>query len=277
MDVVRSIAGIRERVGAWHRADERVALIPTMGALHEGHMSLVRMGQERAERSVVSIFVNPTQFAPNEDFTTYPRTEERDLAMLKAANVDLVFAPTVTEMYGDQPRTKVEVQGLSQILEGQFRPQFFIGVATVVAKLLIQVMPDVAIFGEKDYQQLCVIRAMARDLNLPVEILGGETIRESDGLAMSSRNTYLSNAERALAPKLYSEIMTVARRVTAGAPIEDACADASHELDEAGFSSIDYIAVRDAETLDTASAGRPLRVLAAAWLGKTRLIDNVAV
>lgn len=277
MDVIRNIADVRTRVSGWRAAGELVSLVPTMGALHEGHISLVHLAGERAERSVVSIFVNPTQFAPHEDFTTYPRDEARDLAILEAAGVDAVFAPNVGEMYGEMHRTVVEVQGLGKILEGVSRPDFFAGVATVCAKLLIQVGPDVAVFGDKDYQQLCVIRAMARDLNLPVEILGGETIRESDGLAMSSRNSYLTNAERTLAPKLHHEIVGVARRVADGGVIEEACANASQELDQAGFSSIDYIAVRDAETLESPAAGRPLRVLAAAWLGKTRLIDNVAV
>lgn len=277
MDVVRTVAEMRERVGSWRHNGERISLVPTMGALHEGHMSLVRQADELSERSVVSIFVNPTQFAPHEDFTTYPRDESRDLAMLEKADVDLVFAPDVTQMYRDDHRTKVEVQGLSQVLEGEFRPQFFIGVATVCAKLLIQTMPDIAIFGEKDYQQLCVIRAMARDLDLPVQIIGGDTIRESDGLAMSSRNTYLSNTERTLAPRLHQEITGVAHRVKSGDAIEVACADATQQLDAAGFKSVDYVAVRDAETLDMPAQGRPMRVLAAAWLGKTRLIDNVAV
>tara|TARA_R110002094_G_scaffold58937_4_gene69844 strand:+ start:5153 stop:5986 length:834 start_codon:yes stop_codon:yes gene_type:complete len=277
VDVIRSVADIRTCVGGWRATGELVSLVPTIGALHEGHISLVHLAGERTERTVASIFVNPTQFAPHEDFTTYPRDEARDLAMLEAAGVDAVFAPNVDEMYGEAHRTVVEVQGLGKILEGASRPDFFAGVATVCAKLLIQVGPDVAVFGDKDYQQLCVIRAMARDLNLPVEILGGETIRESDGLAMSSRNSYLTNTERTLAPKLHHEIVGVAKRVAGGGAIEEACADASQELDQAGFSSIDYIAVRDAETLETPAAGRPLRVLAAAWLGKTRLIDNVAV
>ncbi len=277
MQVVRTVAETRQLVGAWRQGGERISLVPTMGALHDGHMSLVRQASDLAERRAVSIFVNPTQFAPNEDFTTYPRTEERDLAMLEKAGVDLVFMPDVTQMYKDDHRTKVEVQGLSQILEGQFRPQFFIGVATVVAKLLIQTMPDVAIFGEKDYQQLCVIRAMVRDLDLPVEIVGGATVRESDGLAMSSRNTYLSNTERAVAPRLHEEITGVAARVKDGDAIEDACADATQQLESAGFKSVDYVAVRDAETLDMPGPDRPMRVLAAAWLGKTRLIDNIAV
>jgi pantoate--beta-alanine ligase len=277
MEIVRSVAELRERVGGWRLTGNRISLVPTMGALHDGHMSLVRGAVDQSDRRIVSIFVNPTQFAPSEDFDTYPRDESRDLAMLEQAEVDLVYAPDVTQMYRDGHSTKVEVQGLSQILEGQFRPHFFIGVATVVAKLLIQVSPDIAIFGEKDYQQLCVIRAMARDLDLPVQILGGETVRESDGLAMSSRNTYLSNTERTLAPRLHHEITGVARRVAGGEPIEIACSDATHQLDAAGFSSIDYVTVRDAETLDIPSQGRPMRVLAAAWLGKTRLIDNVAV
>lgn len=277
MEIVRTVAEMRERVWNWRLGGERISLVPTMGALHDGHMSLVRHASEQAERRIVSIFVNPTQFSPSEDFNTYPRDEARDLAMLDQADVDLVYAPDMTQMYRDGHATKVEVQGLSQVLEGQFRPHFFIGVATVCAKLLIQAMPDTAIFGDKDYQQLCVIRAMARDLDLPVEIIGGETIRESDGLAMSSRNTYLSNTERTLAPRLHQEISSVAKRVAGGDPIEIACTEATHKLDEAGFSSVDYVDVRDAETLDVPANGRPMRVLAAAWLGKTRLIDNVAV
>jgi len=277
MQIVRSVRDMRQIVGGWRAAGERVALVPTMGALHDGHMSLVRQATACSDRQIASIFVNPTQFSPSEDFNTYPRDEARDLAMLEQADVDLVFAPDKDEMYHENHCTKVEVQGLSQILDGEFRPHFFIGVATVCAKLIIQTMPDVAIFGEKDYQQLCVVRAMARDLNLPVEILGGTTVRESDGLAMSSRNSYLSNVERTLAPCLHQEITGVAHRVAGGDPIEAACADATSHLDQAGFSSVDYVSVRDAETLDLPAAGRPMRVLAAAWLGRTRLIDNVAV
>lgn len=277
MEVVRSVGEIRAQVNRWRAGGDRTTLVPTMGALHDGHLSLVRLGRQSAERSVASIFVNPTQFAPHEDFTAYPRDEDRDLAMLEEAGVDTVFAPGVQEMYRDDHRTVVEVQGLGKILEGSFRPHFFAGVATICAKLMIQVGPDTAVFGEKDYQQLCVIRAMARDLDLPTEILGGPTVREDDGLAMSSRNAYLSNSERAQAPQLYREIEAVAKRVADGDPIEEACADASQALDRAGFTSIDYIAVRDAENLESPSQGRPMRVLAAAWLGKTRLIDNVAV
>lgn len=277
MEVARSIAEMRAIVKDWRKAEQRVSLVPTMGALHTGHLSLVHLGQEQTEKSVVSIFVNPTQFAPHEDFNTYPRDEERDFSALRRAGVDLVFAPPVEEIYPDNHHTKVEVVGISQLLEGQFRPQFFIGVATVVAKLLIQVMPDVALFGQKDYQQLCVIRAMARDLDLPVNVIGGDTIRESDGLAMSSRNAYLSNAERTLAPRLYQEISAIADRVSAGADIDEVCTAASMELSAAGFKAIDYIVVKDADTLEEPAPGRPMRVLAAAWLGRTRLIDNIAV
>lgn len=277
MEIARSIAEMRAIIKDWRKAGQRVSLVPTMGALHEGHLSLVHMGQDRADKSVVSIFVNPAQFAPHEDFNTYPREEERDFAALRQAKVDLVFAPPVEEIYPENHHTKVEVEGISQLLEGQFRPQFFIGVATVVAKLLIQVLPDVALFGEKDYQQLCVIRAMARDLDLPVDILGGETIRESDGLAMSSRNAYLTNAERTLAPRLYQEITAIANQVSAGADIDTVCAAASKGLSESGFKAIDYIVVKDADTLEDPIPGRPMRVLAAAWLGRTRLIDNIGV
>ncbi|MEX0693503.1 MAG: pantoate--beta-alanine ligase [Rhodospirillales bacterium] len=277
MQIIRTVAEIRQVVSGWRRDGARTALVPTMGALHDGHMSLVRQAAGCSDRQIVSIFVNPTQFSPSEDFATYPRDEARDIAMLEQADVDVLYAPDVTQMYHENHRTRVEVQGLSQLLDGEFRPHFFGGVATVCAKLMTQTMPDVAIFGEKDYQQLCVVRAMARDLDLPVEILGGATVRESDGLAMSSRNTYLSNVERTLAPRLHHEINGVAERVAVGDAIDAACADATSELDRAGFSSVDYVAVRDAETLDVPAAGRPMRVLAAAWLGKTRLIDNVAV
>lgn len=277
MDIVRSVADLRNIVANWRRNDELISLVPTMGALHEGHMSLVHEANASAKRSIVTIFVNPTQFSPNEDFSTYPRDESRDLSMLEKADVDLVFAPDTSEMYQDGHCTKVEVQGLSQTLEGEFRPHFFVGVATIVAKLLIQTMPDIAFFGEKDYQQLCVIKTMARDLDLPIEIRGGETIRESDGLAMSSRNAYLTNTERTIAPILNQQISSVAKRVASGDPILSVCDEATQNLLDGGFNSVDYVAVRDAETLADPADGRPLRVLGAAWLGKTRLIDNVAI
>jgi len=225
------------------------------------------------------LFVNPTQFAPTEDFDSYPRNEDADASLFEGAGAHLMFAPTPDVMYPKGHMTKVRVDGLGDVLEGEFRPHFFEGVATVVAKLLLQSLPDVAVFGEKDYQQLCVIRAMARDLDIPVTILGGETVREADGLAMSSRNTYLSEAERAIAPKLNEVLRFVADVASDATGDADAATEtAAAELLAAGFKSVDYIAVRDAETLQPLTdPARPARVLGAAWLGKTRLIDNIAV
>lgn len=256
---------------------ERVSLVPTMGALHAGHLSLVRRASADAPRTVASIFVNPTQFAPNEDFATYPRDEDRDLELLEAAGIDLVFAPPIEEIYPDGHRTQVEVRELGKILEGEFRPHFFIGVATVVTKLLNQVCPTSAVFGEKDYQQLCIIRTFVRDLDIPVEIIGGQTIREDDGLAMSSRNAYLTPGERRVAPVLYREMSACAEKIADGADPEQAAAGAAAAMIAAGFDSVDYVAVRDAETLDAPTPDGSKRVLVAARIGRTRLIDNMAV
>lgn len=278
METVRSIGELRARVAAWRADGLTVGLVPTMGGLHAGHLSLVTLAGERADKVVATLFVNPTQFAPTEDFDSYPRNEDADAALFEDAGASLMFAPTPDVMYPKGHMTKVRVDGLGDVLEGEFRPHFFEGVATVVAKLLLQSLPDVAVFGEKDYQQLCVIRAMARDLDIPVTILGGETVREPDGLAMSSRNTYLSEAERAIAPKLNEVLRFVADVATDATGDADAATEtAAAELLAAGFKSVDYIAVRDAETLQPISdAARPARVLGAAWLGKTRLIDNIA-
>jgi pantoate--beta-alanine ligase len=273
--VVRTVNELRATVGAWRRVGETVALIPTMGALHDGHLALVRLGLKRCDRAVTSIFVNPTQFAPHEDFGRYPRDEAGDLAKLAALGCDLVWAPEAAEMYPDGFATRVEPKGAAEGLEGEFRPHFFGGVATVCCKLFAQVMPDIAVFGEKDYQQLCVVKQMVRDLNLPLEVVAAPTVREPDGLAMSSRNKYLSVEERAIAPTLYRVICAVAAN-SAGHAVPEACAAAKAELTRAGFK-VDYIEVRDAETLRPVegSLRRPRRVLAAAWLGNTRLIDNV--
>lgn len=277
--VSSTVKDLRARVQKWRRAGETVALIPTMGALHEGHLELVRLAKARCDRAVTSIFVNPAQFAPNEDFDKYPRTFEDDLAKLKSASGDLVWAPLRTEMYPEGFATSVIPAGAAEGLETDFRPHFFGGVATVCCKLFTQVLPDIAIFGEKDYQQLCVIRQMVRDLNLPLEIVAGETVREADGLAMSSRNRYLSADERQRAVTIHHVIRNVAEAAGKGRGIGKAITDGKAALTEAGFGPIDYVVVRDAETLKewNRKAGRPGRVLAAAWLGKTRLIDNVAV
>jgi pantoate--beta-alanine ligase len=269
LNIVRTIAELRTEVARWRTSGHRIALVPTMGALHAGHIALVGAALSVADKVVVSIFVNPTQFAPNEDLARYPRDEAGDVAKLAGAGAHLVWAPTVSEMYPPGFATGVAVAGAALPLEGQFRPHHFGGVATVVCKLLSAVTPNVALFGEKDYQQLAVIRQMVRDLALPVAIQGVPTVREEDGLALSSRNAYLSENERYIAPMLFKLISEVAR----GRDPQDA----AQALLAAGFTKIDYIEVRDAETLEPfqAGVGRPGRVLAAVWLGKTRLIDNV--
>ncbi len=278
VSVIRRLAELRAQTAAWRAAGEHLGLVPTMGALHEGHLSLVRLARRTCRRVVVSIFVNPTQFAPNEDFARYPRDEAGDLAKLAGVACDLVWAPDVAQMYPDGFATRVVPAGAAEGLESDFRPHFFAGVATVCCKLFNQVGPDVAVFGEKDYQQLCVVRQMVRDLDLPLAIVGAPTVREADGLAMSSRNAYLAPEQRRAAPAMHRAIASVAARVAAGEAPAHAARDARAELVRAGFDPIDYVEVRDAETLRPVSdASRPLRVLAAAWLGKTRLIDNVAV
>jgi pantoate--beta-alanine ligase len=278
LPVDRSIAALRARVAAWRANGDTVALVPTMGALHAGHLALARAGAERAKRVVVSIFVNPTQFAPNEDFSTYPRDEAADLAKLASVGVDAVFGPDVGEIYPPGFATSVAVAGPALGLESDFRPHFFGGVATVVAKLLLSCLPDAALFGEKDYQQLIVVRRMVADLALPTEIVGLPTIREADGLALSSRNAYLLPAERKTAPRLFAILNETAFGIRGQAPPVERIIAAERALAEAGFR-VDYVALRNAQTLAPVvdSDAEPLRLLAAAWLGKTRLIDNVPV
>ena len=275
--IARTIADLRQTVATWRRAGERVALVPTMGALHAGHMSLVDLGRASAGRVVTSIFVNPTQFAPNEDFSKYPRTFDADVERLGKAGCDLVFAPSPDVMYGHGFATTISLEGPARAgLEDEFRPTHFAGVATVVAKLLIQCGPDIAIFGEKDFQQLAVIARMARDLDMPVEILGAPTLREADGLAMSSRNVYLSAAERAAAPALHRVLQDCAARIARGETFESVLAQGRAEIEKAGFK-LDYLELRDAASL-AAPGSDPkaaLRLLAAARMGATRLIDNV--
>jgi len=278
LPVVRTVAALRRRVGAWHAAGERVALVPTMGALHAGHLALVARGRALAPRVVASLFVNPTQFAPHEDFTRYPRDEAADAAKLAAARCDLLFAPAVGEMYPDGFSTTVTAGPVAEGLCGRFRPGHFAGVATVVTKLLLQSGVDVACFGEKDWQQLQVIRRVVRDLDIPVRIEGVATVREADGLALSSRNFYLSPAERVIAPALQRVLAATAQRIAAGVAIEAALAQGSDELVAAGFTRIDYLEACEAESLKPlARLDRPARLLAAVWLGRTRLIDNVAL
>lgn len=273
-----TISGLRTQVRSWRKHGDRIALVPTMGALHEGHLSLVRLANENGDRTIVSIFVNPAQFAPHEDFDSYPRDHESDLEKLSVLGVDLVFMPPQEEIYPEDFSTHVTVEGLSEGLCGKSRPHFFGGVATVVAKLLNQCRPDAAIFGEKDYQQLLVIRRMARDLDMDVDILGGPIVREKDGLAMSSRNAYLTPEERAKAPELFRTISTIAEELSGGAASKGLIERGQKRLVKHGFC-VDYLEVRNAHSLDpvTESVTVPTRVFGAAILGKTRLIDNVAV
>ena len=275
--LVRTIQDLRKRLAAWRKAAESVALVPTMGALHEGHLSLVTLAKSKADRVVVSIFVNPIQFGPREDFGTYPRDEAGDLKKLGDAGVDLVFAPEAAEMYPEDFKTLIKIGDLTEGLCGAARPNHFDGVATVVAKLLMQCGPDIAIFGEKDYQQLLVVKQLVRDLNIPVEIVGAPIVREADGLALSSRNVYLSPEQRKIAPLLHQTISGVAADLAQGRGCDDAVVAARFKLDAAGFR-VDYVAVRDPDTLKPLSGPvKRARVLAATYLGKTRLIDNVPV
>ncbi len=277
--ILRTAADLSGRVTRWRRQGRRVALVPTMGALHDGHLALIRAARSAADRVVASIFVNPTQFAEGEDFDRYPRQEAEDAALLAEAGCDVLFAPPVAEIYPSGFATTVTVAGLSEDLCGAVRPGHFAGVATVVARLLLLCRPDTALFGEKDYQQLAVIRRMVRDLAIPVDIEGVPTIRDIDGLALSSRNRYLSASERDIAPALYRILGEVASGLAEGRDAASLCDRAVLALKSAGFGSVDYVAVRDAGTLDPVSrlADRPLRILAAAHLGRARLIDNIGV
>jgi pantoate--beta-alanine ligase len=279
LPVLRTVRALRGRIARFRAKGEAVALVPTMGALHAGHLALVRRARRRAGRVVVSIFVNPAQFGPNEDFARYPRTWAADLAALSELAVDAVWAPSVGTMYPDGFGTKVLPAGPALAgLEDTSRPHFFGGVATVVAKLLLQVAPDFVMFGEKDFQQLKVVTAMARDLDIPVEVVGVATVREPDGLAMSSRNAYLSASERPVAPTLYRALKECAARLRAGEPVETALAQGRAQIQCAGFA-VDYFEARHAETLAPVAAltDGPVRLLVAARLGSTRLIDNIAV
>ena len=277
--VIRTVSSLRRAIGRFSKAGDSIALVPTMGALHAGHLALVRQARRRARRVVVSIFVNPAQFAPSEDFGSYPRTFATDLAALKALKVDLVWAPTMRQMYPEGFATRIEPEGPAKAgLEDAFRPHFFGGVATVVAKLLLQVAPDFAMFGEKDFQQLKVVTMMAGNLDIPVKIVGVPTVREKDGLALSSRNAYLSTSERAAAPSLHRMLKDCASRIKAGQPVGAAIADGRAQIERAGFV-VDYLEACDARTLApilTLKDG-PVRLLAAAKLGRTRLIDNIKV
>ena len=277
--IARTIPSLHRALDRLRARKSSIALVPTMGALHDGHVSLVRLARRRASRVVVSIFVNPTQFAPSEDFGAYPRTWKSDVAKLAAEDVELIWNPDVKTMYPDGFATRIVPEGPATAdLEDRFRPHFFGGVATVVGKLFTQVRPDFAMFGEKDFQQLRVVSRMARDLDLGVKVMGSRTVRERDGLAMSSRNVYLSPEERRTAPALYRAMKESARRLRAGDDVEAAMAGGAEMITAAGFA-LDYFEVRHAETLARIASLKdgPMRILVAAKLGNTRLIDNVAV
>jgi len=278
--IARTVATLRRAVARYRAAGETVALVPTMGALHAGHLALVRRAQKRCDRVVVSIFVNPAQFGPSEDFSTYPRTFDTDVRALADAQADLVWAPaSVTEMYPPGFALQVVPAGPAVVgLEDRFRPHFFTGVATVVAKLLLQCLPDVALFGEKDFQQLRVVQRMAGDLDIPTTVVGVPTVRERDGLALSSRNVYLSEAERAVAPEIHRALRDCTAGIADGVAVAAAVAEGRERLARAGFA-VDYFEARHASTLEPIAAltEGPVRLMVAARLGGTRLIDNLAV
>ncbi|KJC36119.1 pantoate--beta-alanine ligase [Bradyrhizobium sp. LTSP885] len=277
--VVRTVPALRRTVDIMRARKAMVALVPTMGALHDGHVSLVRLAKRRAKRVIVSIFVNPTQFAPTEDFGSYPRTWKADIARLAAEDVDLIWHPELKAMYPDGFATRIVPEGPAIAgLEDRFRPHFFGGVATVVGKLFTQCRPDIAIFGEKDFQQLRVVSQMAADLDLGVKVIGSRTVRERDGLAMSSRNVYLSVEHRRVAPELHRVMKETAGRLRAGADTATAVAAGAADITKAGFA-LDYLEVRHAATLAPIASLKdgPMRMLVAARIGSTRLIDNIAV
>ncbi|HKJ61782.1 MAG TPA: pantoate--beta-alanine ligase [Hyphomicrobiales bacterium] len=278
LPIARTLQGLRATVKKWRRKGHRIALVPTMGALHEGHLSLIELARKKANRVIVSIFVNPTQFGPNEDFDAYPRDEAGDWVKVARAKAHLLYTPSVSTIYPDDFSTRVEVIGLTSGLEGASRPRHFAGVTTVVTKLFLQCLPDFAVFGEKDYQQLLIIRQLAHDLDLPIEIVGGPIVREEDGLALSSRNTYLDEHARSIAPRFYGVLCEVAKDLTEGRPVHEVTFLGRDWLEGAGFK-VDYLEVRDASTLmpigQTVTA--PSRLLGAVYLGPIRLIDNVPV
>ena len=278
MIVLASVAELRRQVAGWRAEGHRIALVPTMGALHEGHLALVRRARELAARVVVSIFVNPSQFGPNEDFAAYPRRHDADGRMLEETGAHGLYLPPVEAMYPQGFATTVSVAGVSEGLCGEVRPGHFAGVATVVTKLFLQAAPDIAVFGEKDYQQLQVIRRLAADLDIPVEVVGLPTVRDVDGLALSSRNAYLTSAERVMASALPATLAAVAARLAEGGAVAEHLAWGRDALLRAGFQAVDYLELRDAVDLTTVDRlDRPSRLLVAARLGKARLLDNIAV
>ena len=276
--IIRTVENLRREVARWKIDNLSYAIVPTMGALHKGHLHLVQQAFKNADRVIVSIFINPKQLGVNEDLSKYPRDEEGDIEKLAEAGVPLIFAPTADEIYGTEFATSIHMQGPAKAgLEDKYRPHFFDGVATIVAKLFIQSGANYAIFGEKDYQQLQVVARMAKDLNLPTRVIGVPTIRDDDGMALSSRNRYLSKQERNLATAIYKSLAQAAEKIRHGINPQTATRAASRSLTTLGFK-VDYVSARNAETLAVPkSADESLRILAAAWLGKTRLIDNIAV
>jgi pantoate--beta-alanine ligase len=278
IEIVRTISGLRRKVSSWRKNGLSIGLVPTMGALHGGHFSLVKQSINTTDKTITTLFVNPKQFGPNEDLTFYPRDEASDVEALDALGVDLLFAPSLAEVYPVDFATEISVPGIGDVMEGAFRPGFFIGVATVVAKLLIQSLPDRAFFGEKDLQQLYVIRKMVTDLDIAVEIVGCPIIRESDGLALSSRNIYLSADERICATELYRVLNQISQRALNGKQISILIKDAKKRLLNSGFSKVDYLAVCNTQNFkEMACLTKPAHVLGAAWVGKTRLIDNIQI
>lgn len=274
--IVRTVAELRALVTAWRRENLRVAVVPTMGALHEGHLSLVRAALEKADRVIVTLFVNPKQFNSAADLAAYPRTEQDDAAKLAPLGAHLLYAPQAAEIYPEGFSTIVSVNGVSDGLCGAFRPGHFDGVATVVAKLFLQTGADFAFFGEKDFQQLLLVRRMARDLDIPIEVIACPTVREADGLALSSRNVRLSPAERQIAPKLAPTLFKAAEQMAEGASVSQVLAQAKEAILAAGYDKVEYLELRSEEDLlPLAEFDRPARLLVAAWLGETRLIDNV--
>jgi len=278
LEIVRDVDGLRKRVAGWRAKGQKTAVVPTMGALHEGHLKLVQRGFKVADKVVTTIFVNPRQFAATEDLSRYPRDEEGDLEKLRAEGVDLVYTPALDQVYPEGFATTVSMAGPAKAgLEDKFRPQFFDGVATIVAKLFTASTADYAIFGEKDYQQLMVVKRMAQDLNLPIEVIGVETEREHDGLAMSSRNLYLTKQERHQAAHLHRNLMQAAEKIRHGIKPQSATRSAARSLATLGFK-VDYFTARNAETLGLVTGeNETIRLLVAAWIGKTRLIDNMQV
>jgi pantoate--beta-alanine ligase len=278
LTIARTRVDLQSQLKIWRNGGKKIALVPTMGALHSGHLTLVELAKQHADHVVTSIFVNPTQFGPSEDLARYPRQEAEDCAKLRAIDCELLYAPSVDELYPEGFQTRIEPGAIAQRLEGSFRPHFFSGVATVVAKLFLQVGPDVAIFGEKDWQQVQVVSSMVKDLDIPVTIVTAPTIRDSDGLALSSRNAYLNPDERALAPQLKAALDHLATQIRTEPTAFEASVEATkRDLLKAGFSAIDYLECCHSTTLAPWQQGDPARILVAAWLGKTRLIDNISI